>query len=200
MVIHRLVHWLPILLIPLVSTTLLMCWPQSIDSALAYQSDRPLVSQLWVLLSAPLLHTNLYHLIMNLAAYVFLCAFNEGSLKGWRIVAVTLLMGAVSTAYFACLNDSLTSLVGLSGALHGCMVYLAIREFRSAPLIMSTLLVGICIKIGWELFNGGSAVSAHLIDATVAVQAHVGGALGGLITALCVGYVKRSDNHVLPEQ
>ena len=46
------------------------------------------------------------------------------------------------------------------------------------------LLVGIAIKVGYEQYNGSSSEVAELIDAKVAVDAHMFGAVGGLIIFL----------------
>ena len=43
------------------------------------------------------------------------------------------------------------------------------------------LLLGLAIKVGYEQFDGSSAQVAALIDAKVAVDAHLFGACGGLI-------------------
>nr|WP_224746080.1 rhombosortase [Neiella litorisoli] len=163
-------------------------WPDG-QPLLEYQTSTSLSQQWWVLLSTPLLHTNGYHLMMNVAAYCLIASLSSSSLHSWRMPVLTLWLGALSTLGFALFNHQLTSLVGLSGALHGIVAYLVIREFNSGPKFMLVLGAGLVIKLAWEQFVGASAHTASLIDANVAVLSHLTGAIAGTLTALVMRFI-----------
>lgn len=148
-----------------------------------FRADQSLASQWWSLITAPLLHTNSYHLAMNLLAFLVIPQLSDSSLKLWRMPLLTLLFGAASTLGFAWLNQELSSLVGLSGALHGVVAYLAIREWRSAPGFMTVLAAGLVLKVAIEAYYGGSVATAELIQAQVATTSHLAGAIAGALLA-----------------
>ena len=56
----------------------------------------------------------------------------------------------------------------------------AIQDIRAKDKLGWILLVGVIAKVIWEQIAGGSASSAELIGARVAVEAHLAGVLGGL--------------------
>jgi rhomboid family GlyGly-CTERM serine protease len=71
--------------------------------------------------------------------------------------------------------------VGLSGWLHGLLVWGALvdtrRHFTSGWLI----LVGVAGKIGWENWQGGGSLTEQLIDARVATESHLWGYTTGVL-------------------
>ncbi|GGA73738.1 rhombosortase [Neiella marina] len=178
------------LTIPAAAAVAFWWWPAG-NALLEYQASIPLFQQLWVLITAPLLHTNFYHLIMNIAAYGLIASLSVCCLASWRMPALTLLLGGLSTLGFALFNQQLSSLVGLSGALHGVVAYLIIREFSTGPKFMLFLAVGLVVKLLWEQFIGGSSYTATLIDANVAVLSHLAGAISGALLGISISVMSR---------
>lgn len=73
---------------------------------------------------------------------------------------------------------------GLSGALHGIFAWGACVDIKEKMKSGWLLLIGLAIKVGYEQIDGSSEQVANLIDAKVAVDAHLFGALTG-ITIFC---------------
>ena len=138
----------------------------------------------WRLVTAPLLHTNTNHLLMNLAAYGLIYSFSHESLTSWRMPVVTLVCGTLSTLGFALSPSELSSLVGLSGALHGCLIYLAFCEWKQSPKLMSATIVLVLVKVAWEQTFGAPAHTAELIGASVAIWSHLTGVIAGALLAV----------------
>ncbi len=79
--------------------------------------------------------------------------------------------------------------VGLSGALHGIIVYGAVKDIKVGwPVSGWLLTIGIIIKVGYENIWGPSDDVKVMINADVAVEAHLYGLIGGLILALPLFY------------
>ncbi|MBW8192367.1 rhombosortase [Neiella marina] len=188
---HSNVLWLS--LIPIIAIGLHFRWPSNAPY-LAIHANQPLSSQWWTLISAPLAHTNGYHLVMNLMAYVIIAQLSDTALRSWRMPLVTLCLGALSSLGFIMGDSGLTSLVGLSGALHGVVAYLVIREFNSARLFMAVLATGLVIKLIAEGYWGGSEVTSQLIDAQVATSNHLVGAIAGALLAILLQLIVRSKH------
>ena len=170
----------PALLIPVVAFVFYLIWPNGI-SPFTYVTHQPF--DIFTLVTASLLHTNGAHLAMNLLAYGLIYHYSYSSLKGWRMLVITLVCGFLATAGFACSPSELTSLVGLSGALHGCLIYMAVREWKQSPWLMTMTLAMVSLKIMWEMSVGPAEMTAQLIGAQVAIWSHLSGALGGLVLA-----------------
>ena len=69
---------------------------------------------------------------------------------------------------------------GLSGALHGIFAWGACVDIKEKMKSGWLLLIGLAIKVGYEQIDGSSEQVANLIDAKVAVDAHLFGALTGI--------------------
>ena len=141
--------------------------------------------QLWRVLSAHAVHSNLTHALMN-SAGLFLGAILVGSqLSGrqWCLagggVAVFI---SLALYWFSPLTEWY---VGFSGVLHGLLVLgLSLSAKRGERLhgVAVVLLIG---KVAWEQLPGFDV--DHLqgyIDAAVVVDAHLYGLLSGLLLAL----------------
>lgn len=174
---------LPTFFLALVCIAFHLTWPDG-SGPLQFINHSNWSLQPWRLLTAPLLHTNQYHLLINLAAYLLIYFYSQESLKGWRMPLVTLICGLLSTLGFALSPTPLSSLVGLSGALHGVLVYLAICEWRQSPKLMSITLILVVGKVAWEQLYGASSHTAELIGASVAIWSHLSGVLAGVALAV----------------
>ena len=71
--------------------------------------------------------------------------------------------------------------VGLSGVLHGVFLIGAYFDIKQGMKTGWLLLVGVLIKVGHEQIFGASQDIADLINATVAIDAHLFGTISGLM-------------------
>ena len=79
----------------------------------------------------------------------------------------------------ALLLSSIQIYVGLSGTLHGLFGLFALREALNGRKSSWLLVLGLVAKIAWEQLVGPSSTTGELINARVAIEAHLAGALTG---------------------
>ncbi|WP_051202265.1 rhombosortase [Ferrimonas senticii] len=135
----------------------------------------------WRLLSGHLLHSNWPHLLMNLGGLWLLLALFQPYFNRVLAIATPVMMLLIAAAML--LTDS-ERYVGLSALLHGLFVWGALEDLRYRRRSGYLLLMGIIAKVLWENLMGADSDIAALINARVAVESHLIGALAG---ALCWG-------------
>jgi len=166
---------------------------ETITQALVYQRTLISQGQLWRLFTGHFLHTNGFHLLLNLAALILLWALH-GRFYSIKNYSVLFFCCAISTSvgiYFY--NAELIQYVGLSGVLHGIFVFGAIMDINAKDKTGYLLFVGVWLKIAHEQIYGASTDVSDLIEASVAVDAHLWGAVGGLIFTII--YLVRSRHY-----
>lgn len=136
--------------------------------------------ELWRLLSGHLLHTNVIHLLLNISAIALLWLLHDKHYK--KHIYITLFIWcALFTSAGIYYLSSLDYYVGLSGVLHGVFVWGACKDIESKDKSGYLLFLGVWLKVAHEQYYGASADIAKLIEANVAIDAHLYGALGGLL-------------------
>ncbi|MEZ8720511.1 rhombosortase [Vibrio pomeroyi] len=136
--------------------------------------------QWWRILTGNFSHTNYSHLVMNLVGLWIISYLFQPS-KTQLVVAllvISLVMG------LALLLSSIQIYVGLSGTLHGLFSLFALREALNGRKSSWLLVAGLVAKIAWEQFVGPSSTTGELINARVAIEAHLAGALAGGFMAI----------------
>lgn len=157
----------------------------NIDSLLVYQHQLISQGELWRSFTGHFLHTNGIHLLLNLAALILLWALHGHfyTLKSYSLLFITsALICSAGLFYF---SPGIHQYVGLSGVLHGIFVFGALMDIRHKDKTGYLLFIGVWLKIAHEQFYGASEQVSTLIDANVAVDAHLWGAVGGLIFSGC---------------
>ncbi|SHO56029.1 hypothetical protein VQ7734_01792 [Vibrio quintilis] len=76
--------------------------------------------------------------------------------------------------------------VGLSGVLHGLFAGYALLEILAGRRSSWLLLAGVAGKVGWEQCFGASPTTVALIQAPVAIQAHLAGFISGIVIVLII--------------
>lgn len=115
------------------------------------------------LLLAMLLHGR-YCTYRQLLCYWLLCA-----------LAISLLMYGFS--------PQLQIYVGLSGLLHAMLTLGALQDIQRKLTTGWLLLTGLVGKVLWEQWQGPDAELAELINADIAIDAHLYGVSSGLLIA-----------------
>jgi rhomboid family GlyGly-CTERM serine protease len=160
-------------------------WP--IDQYFSYQYDAIAHGQVWRLITGNFLHTNLWHLLMNLAGLWVIIFLHEVHYKqhSGKLMLLFFSLCLLEGMGLYMFYPSLKAYVGLSGLLHGLFVFGAVmdicRGYRSGYL----LLLGVIIKVGYEQIFGASDSITQLINARVATESHFVGLVSGMICALC---------------
>ncbi|WP_235869163.1 rhomboid family protein [Veronia nyctiphanis] len=73
---------------------------------------------------------------------------------------------------------------GLSGTLHGLFAWGIVRDMLGGIRFSGLLFFGLLAKLVYEVIYGGAASTTEMIGASVAVEAHVAGAVVGLLFAV----------------
>lgn len=137
----------------------------------------------WRLLTAHVVHLGWMHLALNLAGLGLIWALFGRRLEPWAW-AVALVVCALAVSLGLWWHDTdLAWYVGLSGALHGLLVLGALAALKAERRMALLVLAGIALKLGWEQYSGGDTGTAALVGGAVIVNAHLYGALGGMLCA-----------------
>ena len=156
------------------------------DQVASWRFDRNLIAggHYWLLLSGHFVHLNWTHWGLNMAGLGIVAFFFSayGRLLQWGSVIIVSAVFVGVGLYW--LNVNVTTYVGLSGVLHGLFIYGALRETRFYPASGYTLLVLLVGKLTWEFFFGALPGSEELTAGRVVTDAHLYGAIGGVVASL----------------
>lgn len=151
-----------------------------------FEFDRSAIydGEWWRVLTGHLFHTNTWHLLMNLGGYVLIMLLHGAYYSNRRFVLNLLLGNLLIGLALLCWSPDISVYVGLSGWLHallvcGCCIDIE-RHWSSGWLI----LIAVFGKVLWEQWQGASNEVVTLIGADVATDAHLYGALVGLLLYL----------------
>ena len=173
---------------PWLLVSLLVFMPLFFDeqtrALLQYQRLAILDGQMYRLLSGHLVHTNLYHTLLNLAALVLIGLLSARHLKAKDWWLGLLIIGLVVSTCLIMFDPQLQWYRGLSGVLHGMVVVLVLKARQLAVVIRVIILAGIAIKLILEQTGTSMTASEHLLGAPVMVDAHLYGAVGGVLAFL----------------
>ena len=135
------------------------------------------VDHLWAIFTSPFLHANFYpHLVDNTIPLVFMGMII--ALRGaGRLALVTLIVIVIGGLGTWLVSPAHSNTIGASGVVFGYATYLLARGVfnRSALEIGVGLIVGVI----W----GGALIASVVPHSGVSWQAHVSGAVGGVIAA-----------------
>ena len=168
----------------LVAAVLVAAMGDAGREALRYERALVADGEWWRLLSAHVTHLGWRHVALNAAGIVLVWLLVGRALTrtGWALV---LAVGvAVIDAAFWLLRPDLGWYVGLSGLLHAVLVAGLVTGWRAAP--RETLLIAIVVvaKLGYEQFGGALPGSQSMSGGPVVVDAHLYGAVGGIVGGL----------------
>lgn len=140
--------------------------------------------QLWRLVTAHVAHLGWQHTGMNMAGLLLVWALFGGSLSLLAWVGVLIASMLAVDAGFWFLNPTLSWYVGLSGALHGLLVAGVVASLATDRLESLVLALLIAAKLYYEQVVGPLPGSVATTGGPVVVDAHLYGAIGGLVAVL----------------
>ncbi len=162
---------------------------------LRYQPDMILKSEYWRIITAHFVHLSWMHTMFNIAGtaiFSVLFARHLSILQWWLILLVC---APVSSLAILLLNPDLDWYVGFSGIMHSILIAGGILELRKADgndrrLALFVLAV-LTAKLIQEQFWGGMETTTEgIIGGAVFVDAHMYGAIAGIIPGLFFWYWK----------
>nr|WP_275664976.1 rhombosortase [Vibrio sp. Isolate34] len=148
---------------------------EPVQAWVVWDSNAIADGQWWRILTGNFSHTNYPHLVMNLAGLWIISYLFQPSKT--QLVVALLVISLVTG--LALLLTSIQIYVGLSGALHGLFGLFALREALNGRKSSWLLVLGLVAKVAWEQLIGPSSTTGELINARVAIEAHLAGALTG---------------------
>jgi membrane associated rhomboid family serine protease len=139
-------------------------------------------------LSATLLHSGILHLFFNMIMLIF-CGRQIEAVLGWRLLAVIYLSGAYASAALQWAVDvqSAEPMVGASGAISALIgVYALLFSQQVVPKIgrvPAHIIRAVWLGAAWIAFQWGSGLMMAGNGYNIAIAAHIGGFLAGLVMA-----------------
>ncbi len=180
----RLRHCIAVGAVVAVVALVLQIGGDSVRDVLSYDRDALEAGQLWRLVSGHFVHLGWSHLWLNLAGLA-LVAWLVGQAFDWLgWVYVGFVSIAAIDAGFWFLYRDLGWYVGLSGLLHGLLAAGLLRGVAVRDREAVILAVFVTAKLVWEQVVGPLPGSESTSGGAVIVDAHLYGALGGLLGAL----------------
>jgi len=168
------------LLVTLIATLTLFIDTQS----LPFHRELFIEGEFWRGLTGHFLHTNVNHYALNVSAVVLLWALH-GQYYNFLNYSIVFLVSAITTSIGIYIySPEITQYVGLSGVLHGLFIWGAIKDIQYQEKTGYILLIAVVGKVIHEQMSGASDSIASLISATVAIDAHLWGMIGGAVVGL----------------
>lgn len=178
-------------LIIAITTLFIAQWPAA-QYWLAWDRSAILDGEVWRILTGNLTHTNWPHMIMNTLALAIITFIYRLHYSARPYSLLILALSAV--VGIGIIATDIQWYAGLSGVLHGLFAWGAVRDIQTKQKGGWLLMLGIVGKIASEQYFGGSASSEALIGARVAIEAHLLGAIAGVVFALIPVILKKSLN------
>jgi membrane associated rhomboid family serine protease len=130
----------------------------------------------WSIFTSPFLHVSYQHLIDNTIPFVFMGVII--ALRGaGRLALVTLVVIVIGGLGTWLISPSNEPTVGASGVVFGYATYLFTRGLFDRSVL--DILVGVVVGVVW----GGALLASIVPHTGVSWQAHVCGAIGGVVAA-----------------
>jgi rhomboid family GlyGly-CTERM serine protease len=156
-----------------------------ISDLLIYNRSLITAGEYWRIISGHFFHSNANHFLLNTAAVALLWALHGQYYSYKNYLSVFLTSAIVCSLGIYWFSVYIELYVGLSGVLHGFFVWGALMDIKHKEKTGYLLLIGVMAKIIHEQIYGASADVEILIGASVATDAHLYGAIGGLLAFIC---------------
>jgi rhomboid family GlyGly-CTERM serine protease len=156
--------------------------------ALSYQRTALAEGQWWRLLTAHFVHLDLEHAALNAMGLVLMWALFARDYPPLRWLAIYLGTALTVSASLWWFSPDVAWYVGASGALHGVMTAGTLAHLRRGDLDGWILAIFIVVKLGYEQYAGALPFAG---SPDTVVDAHLYGAIGGVVLALLRGRPRR---------
>lgn len=188
-------HILPITIAFIV--TFIGLFGSDVQLWLRFDRNAILSGEVWRLFTGHLAHLSWPHLGMNLLGLALVWGLFDRYLPTKRWLHVMLFAGFGISLLLLVVDSHLLYYVGLSGVLHAMFIAGCLYEMRTGRWDSKLLLMLIIAKLLWEQWYGPLPGSEKTAGGSVVVDAHLFGALMGLITYMIF---RRADNRSVVAQ
>ncbi|MBQ4832435.1 rhombosortase [Pseudoalteromonas sp. MMG010] len=164
-----------------------------LNSILEFNRNNINNGELWRIFTSQFVHANWMHYFLNSTGVILIWLLHGEytSPKRYCFNITSLALWCGLGVYWLCPDISIYT--GLSALLHGVIVWGAIKDIQLGLKSGILLFIGIWLKIAHEQINGPSSDIAKMIDSTVAIDAHLIGAVGGVVlaTPILIALIKK---------
>ena len=175
----------PMLLFALIFS-LLMIGLQTLQPTLLYQREAILTGEAWRLWSGNLVHTNYYHMLLNLAGFWILLLLCGPALPLKLLISSIFLTATVIGSALLLWHPDIIWYAGLSGVLYGLFVIGAICLAISGEMLSFIALLGLIIfRLASSWLGEADTVTEKMIEARIVDEAHLYGVVAGSIIGAC---------------
>jgi len=101
----------------------------------------------------------------------------------YRWVLAVVVAGTMASVGVHAFSPEIAWMIGLSGALHGLFAFGAIGWLRLHERMGWALLLGLVIKLVYEQLTGSLAIYEPIVGGEIVTDAHLWGAIGGVLAA-----------------
>ena len=150
---------------------------------LGFYPSKVLEGEIWRVVTGQILHTNFNHLLLNSAGILLVWALHGEyylSKQYFKLLVTSLLLVGFSLLVIA----DYYHYAGMSAVIHTLIVYGAVKDILRNDKTGWLILAGVSAKVIYENLYGASSSTMDLIDANVAVEAHLVGVIVGLILSV----------------
>jgi rhomboid family GlyGly-CTERM serine protease len=140
--------------------------------------------QLWRFITGHFVHLGWSHLFLNLAGLALVAYLVGNTFDCFKWVFIAFVSIVTIDAGFWFLNPELDWYVGLSGLLHGLLaagLLVGVLQLDRESIVLAVFVLA---KLAWEQISGPLPGSEASSGGVVIVDAHLYGALGGLLAAV----------------
>jgi rhomboid family GlyGly-CTERM serine protease len=165
--------------------TVLLPLLQFFHDALLYQRYLIAAGESWRLWTGNFVHTNHWHLLLNLAGLWLLVVIAPSTdTKRTQLLQIAWLATCVGVGLWF-MSTGVIWYMGFSGILYGLFILSGIRLLLQGDWLMAAVfLVGIGGKTLLDWAQNGASPSAALIEAPVIYAAHLYGMAGGVLLSI----------------
>ena len=170
-------------------------------TALEYHSDRIAEGEYWRILTGHLVHSNTWHMLLNLSSLMFIGLLFSSLLSGLTWALAFIFCSLVVSACYWFITPDYKIYVGLSAALYGVIIIGALQDLRDNKLIAGALLIIVTGRVIWQQFDGASDSLAEMVDSRVAIESHLYGIAAGYVFSLLyfINQLRAGNNVVQPD-
>ncbi|MBN8280896.1 MAG: rhombosortase [Gammaproteobacteria bacterium] len=161
----------------------LQALPEAWHRALWYDRAAVAGGEWWRILTGNFVHLGWMHVALNVGALVIgtWVFYPARTPVAWAVAQVVASLATGVGLFF--FSPGVAWCVGMSGALHGLLMIGAIDWIRQGDRVGWLLLAIWSGKLVFEHFEGALPLSTETVGSAVVTDAHLWGAVGGLVFA-----------------
>ena len=167
-------------------TLIVLCittfFASSLNPLLRFDRSDLYAGEVWRLITGHLVHLSAYHALMNILGLIMIRLIFPADLSNKNLPTAMLFIAASSSLALLICSPQLDWYLGFSGVLHGLFAFCLVLHLKPRISLDWLILGALIVKLSYEQLPAYDAnYLMDYIHAPVAVDAHLYGALAGMI-------------------